>query len=96
MIFLLFFFFDEIKLALTLIQEPLPSQITQLNAAQKMVDSVNYISETVTNMSAKPSKMIGSWVADQIAPSYWVPNARIQVRAAKQVFHSKISSSLFN
>lgn len=44
-----------------------------------MVDSMNYLSETVTNISAKPSKMLGGWLADQINPSYWVPNARIQV-----------------
>lgn len=60
-------------------QEPFPgTQCGQQNSAQKVVDSVNYLSETVTNISAKPSKMIGSWVADQINPSYWVPNARIQ------------------
>lgn len=58
--------------------EPLPSQGMQQNSAQKVVDSVNFLSETVTNMSAKPSKLIGSWMADQINPSYWVPNARIQ------------------
>ncbi|XP_075586429.1 zinc finger FYVE domain-containing protein 1 isoform X3 [Dermatophagoides farinae] len=59
--------------------EPFPgTQCGQQNSAQKVVDSVNYLSETVTNISAKPSKMIGSWVADQINPSYWVPNARIQ------------------
>lgn len=43
-----------------------------------MVDGVSYLSDTVTTISAKPTKMIGSWVADQIAPNYWVPNARIQ------------------
>jgi len=57
--------------------QPIPSLGSQ-NAAQKVVDSVNYLSETVSTISAKPSKMISSWVADQIAPSYWVPNARIQ------------------
>lgn len=58
--------------------EPLPSNQAAVNAAQKVVDGVSYLSDTVTTISAKPTKMIGSWVADQIAPNYWVPNARIQ------------------
>ncbi|KPM11553.1 zinc finger domain-containing protein 22 [Sarcoptes scabiei] len=57
--------------------EPSPNQCVQQNSAQKMVDSMNYLSETMQNISAKPSKMIGDWMADQINPSYWVPNARI-------------------
>lgn len=47
------------------------------NAAQRVLDSVNYITETVTNISAKPTKMVSEWVADQIAPNYWIPNSRI-------------------
>lgn len=47
------------------------------NAAQRVLDSVNYITETVTNISAKPTKMVSEWVADQIAPNYWIPNSLI-------------------
>lgn len=47
------------------------------NAAQRVLDSVNYLTETVTNISAKPTKMVSEWVADQIAPTYWIPNSRI-------------------
>ncbi|KAI1302391.1 Zinc finger FYVE domain-containing protein 1 [Halotydeus destructor] len=47
------------------------------NAAQKMLDSVSYISETVSGMSAKPASIVKGWVADQIAPPYWVPNHKI-------------------
>lgn len=47
------------------------------NAAQRVLDSVNYITETVTSISAKPTKMVSEWVADQIAPNYWIPNSRI-------------------
>ncbi|KAG9509606.1 Zinc finger FYVE domain-containing protein 1 [Fragariocoptes setiger] len=47
------------------------------NAAQRVLDSVSYFTETVTSISAKPTKMVSEWVADQIAPTYWVPNSRI-------------------
>lgn len=47
------------------------------NAAQRVLDSVNYITETVSSISAKPTKMVSEWVADQIAPNYWIPNSRI-------------------
>uniref|UniRef100_A0A6G1SGL5 Zinc finger FYVE domain-containing protein 1 n=1 Tax=Aceria tosichella TaxID=561515 RepID=A0A6G1SGL5_9ACAR len=47
------------------------------NAAQRVLDSVNYITETVTTISAKPTKMVSEWVADQIAPNYWIPNSMI-------------------
>lgn len=47
------------------------------NAAQRVLDSVNYLTETVTNISAKPTKMVSEWVADQIAPNYWMPNSMI-------------------
>lgn len=51
-------------------------QATQ-NAAQRILDSVNYLTETVTTISAKPTKVVSEWVADQIAPTYWIPNSRI-------------------
>lgn len=47
------------------------------NAAQRVLDSVNYITETVTTIGAKPTKMVSEWVADQIAPNYWIPNSMI-------------------
>jgi len=47
------------------------------NAAQRVLDSVNYITETVTTISAKPTKLVSEWVADQIAPNYWIPNSMI-------------------
>lgn len=59
-------------------QEPLPTAQTGANAGQKIVDGVTYISEAVTQVSAKPAKACTSWLADQIAPSYWVPNARLR------------------
>ena len=42
-----------------------------------MVDGVTYLSEAVSSISAKPTKIVSSWVADQIAPTYWMPNFKI-------------------
>lgn len=49
------------------------------HSAQMMIDGVNYLSETVCNISAQPSKALTEWVADWAAPSYWKPNAEIIV-----------------
>lgn len=48
-------------------------------SAQMVLDSVNYLSETVYNISAQPSKALTGWVTDKMAPSYWRPNADIIV-----------------
>lgn len=48
------------------------------NAAQKVIDGVSYISEAVANASLQPTKAITSWVADQVAPTYWRPNNDIK------------------
>ncbi|XP_054723229.1 zinc finger FYVE domain-containing protein 1-like isoform X2 [Uloborus diversus] len=47
------------------------------NTAQYVIDNLATVSDVVTNIGAKPTKVITSWVADQIAPSYWIPNSRI-------------------
>ncbi|KAL8583835.1 hypothetical protein ACOMHN_040304 [Nucella lapillus] len=47
------------------------------NAARKLVDSLSYVADTISSVSAKPAKIIGECLADQIAPSYWVPNSQI-------------------
>ncbi|CAG2203504.1 ZFYVE1 [Mytilus edulis] len=47
------------------------------NAARKVIDSMQYIADSVTSVSQKPTKMISDWMTDQIAPDYWVPNSQI-------------------
>ncbi|XP_067140669.1 zinc finger FYVE domain-containing protein 1-like isoform X1 [Centruroides vittatus] len=47
------------------------------NAAQRVLDGVQYISETMSSISARPTKMLSSWMADKVAPSYWIPNSQI-------------------
>ncbi|PSN51709.1 Zinc finger FYVE domain-containing protein 1 [Blattella germanica] len=48
------------------------------NAAQKVLDGVTYISEAVASVSSPPTRLITSWVADQVAPKYWRPNHEIK------------------
>ena len=49
------------------------------NAARRLLDSLNYATDTIGSISAKPAKIVGNWVTDQIAPAYWVPNSQITV-----------------
>ncbi|KAL1131288.1 hypothetical protein AAG570_010906 [Ranatra chinensis] len=48
------------------------------NSAQRVLDSMNYLTEAVVSVSAQPTKLLGSWVADQVAPKYWRPNCDIK------------------
>lgn len=49
------------------------------NAARKLLDGLHYVADTVTSVGAKPTKVLADWMTDQIAPSYWIPNALIAV-----------------
>jgi hypothetical protein len=61
------------------------------NAAQKVLDGVTYISEAVACVGSPPTRLISSWVADQIAPKYWRPNHEIKVHDTLLIF-SKVCS----
>ncbi|XP_059619752.1 zinc finger FYVE domain-containing protein 1-like isoform X2 [Phlebotomus argentipes] len=50
---------------------------SQMYSAQMLLDGVSYLAETVSSLSAQPSKVITDWATDKIAPDYWVPNAQI-------------------
>ncbi|KAM0733903.1 Zinc finger FYVE domain-containing protein 1 [Formica fusca] len=52
--------------------------IASQNTAQRVIDSVSYITEAVTNVSLQPTKALKAWAADQVAPSYWRPNCEIK------------------
>ncbi|KAK7505474.1 hypothetical protein BaRGS_00003219 [Batillaria attramentaria] len=59
------------------------------NAARKVLDSFHYMRDTISSISAKPTKMLAEWTADQIAPAYWVPNSQIiKCRHCELVFTS--------
>ncbi|XP_070377757.1 zinc finger FYVE domain-containing protein 1-like isoform X2 [Dermacentor albipictus] len=46
--------------------------------AQRVLDGLQTITETVATYSARPTRTMSDWINDQIAPSYWVPNYKIQ------------------
>ncbi|KAH3850854.1 zinc finger FYVE domain-containing protein 1-like [Dreissena polymorpha] len=48
------------------------------NAAWKVIDGLSYVAGSIGSVSAVPTKVVSDWVADQIAPSYWVPNSKIK------------------
>jgi zinc finger FYVE domain-containing protein 1 len=47
------------------------------NAARRLLDGVSALTGTVSTLSSGPTKSVGHWVADKIAPDYWTPNASI-------------------
>nr|XP_040054814.1 zinc finger FYVE domain-containing protein 1-like isoform X2 [Gasterosteus aculeatus aculeatus] len=49
------------------------------NAAQRLLDGVNLVAQSVSELSVKPAKAVSSWLTDQIAPAYWKPNSLISV-----------------
>ncbi|CAH0392795.1 unnamed protein product [Bemisia tabaci] len=51
---------------------------TVQNPAQRVLDSVSYLSEAVASVTSEPSRVASSWIADQIAPKYWKPNSEIK------------------
>lgn len=53
------------------------------HSAQMVVDGVSYLSETVASIGSQPTKVLGDWIADKIAPSYWKPNHEIIVSSPR-------------
>ncbi|KAM8854050.1 zinc finger FYVE domain-containing protein 1 [Synchiropus picturatus] len=47
------------------------------NAAQRVLDGVNYVIQSVSEYSSGPTKTVTAWLTDQVAPSYWRPNTEI-------------------
>uniref|UniRef100_UPI00398EE2AC zinc finger FYVE domain-containing protein 1 isoform X2 n=1 Tax=Pristiophorus japonicus TaxID=55135 RepID=UPI00398EE2AC len=47
------------------------------NAAQRLLDGVNFMAQSVSEFGAKPTKVVTDWLTDQIAPAYWRPNSQI-------------------
>ncbi len=69
------------------------------NAARRLLDGLNSFGETVSGLSTVPSKSVSGWMADQIAPSYWRPNAditnchlcdtRLDVASQRKIHHCR-------
>ncbi|XP_056467560.1 zinc finger FYVE domain-containing protein 1 [Gadus chalcogrammus] len=49
------------------------------NAAQRVLDGVNYVVQSVSEYSTGPTKAVTAWLTDQVAPPYWRPNNQITV-----------------
>ncbi|XP_048586384.1 zinc finger FYVE domain-containing protein 1 isoform X2 [Nematostella vectensis] len=47
------------------------------NASRRLLDGVKYLSDTVGAYSTPSSRAMTAWIADRVAPDYWVPNAQI-------------------
>ncbi|XP_036405696.1 zinc finger FYVE domain-containing protein 1-like isoform X1 [Megalops cyprinoides] len=47
------------------------------NAAQRVLDGVTLVAQSVSELSVRPAKAVTSWLTDQIAPAYWKPNSLI-------------------
>ncbi|RDD40267.1 Zinc finger FYVE domain-containing protein 1 [Trichoplax sp. H2] len=79
---------EEAKVIRTEIRHVWPgSEISKAdygNTARRLLDSLSNIADSVREASAKPKKIVSDWVADSIAPSYWVPNSEINCCKACQ------------
>lgn len=49
------------------------------NAAQRVLDGMNYVIQSVSEYSTGPTKAVAAWLTDQVAPPYWRPNTDIIV-----------------
>lgn len=49
------------------------------NAAQRVLDGMSYMIQSVSEYSAGPTKAVAAWLTDQVAPPYWRPNNEITV-----------------
>jgi len=47
---------------------------TSQNSARRILDGMMNLADAITNVSAKPTKAVTSWVTDKVAPTYWTPN----------------------
>ncbi|XP_030632525.1 zinc finger FYVE domain-containing protein 1 [Chanos chanos] len=52
-------------------------QTDNQNAAQRVLDGVNYVIQSVSGYSTGPTKAVTAWLTDQVAPPYWRPNTEI-------------------
>lgn len=61
--------------------------LDQHNAAQRVLDGVTLVIQSVNEYSAGPTRAVTSWVTDRVAPPYWRPNAEItECNGCKKVF----------
>lgn len=54
------------------------------NAAQRVLDGMSYMIQSVSEYSAGPTKAVAAWLTDQVAPPYWRPNNEITVSGGRR------------
>ncbi|XP_077579248.1 zinc finger FYVE domain-containing protein 1 isoform X1 [Stigmatopora nigra] len=47
------------------------------NAAQRVLDGMNYVIQSMSEYSTGPTKAVTAWLTDQVAPPYWRSNTEI-------------------
>ncbi|XP_069064189.1 zinc finger FYVE domain-containing protein 1-like isoform X1 [Pleurodeles waltl] len=47
------------------------------NAAQRVLDGVTGVIQSLNEYSLGPTRAVTSWLTDQVAPAYWRPNSQI-------------------
>ncbi|XP_061574976.1 zinc finger FYVE domain-containing protein 1 [Cololabis saira] len=47
------------------------------NAAQRVLDGMNFVIQSVSEYGTGPTKAVTAWLTDQVAPPYWRPNVDI-------------------
>lgn len=52
---------------------------THQNAAQRVLDGMNFVIQSVSEYGSGPTKAVTAWLTDQVAPPYWRPNVDITV-----------------
>ncbi|XP_076000034.1 zinc finger FYVE domain-containing protein 1 [Genypterus blacodes] len=57
------------------------------NAAQRVLDGMNCVVQSVSEYSTGPTKAVAAWLTDQVAPPYWRSNTDITAcRGCQKVF----------
>lgn len=46
---------------------------TSLNTGRKVIDAITFLGDTIN----EPKDIAYQWIADKVAPSYWIPNVDI-------------------
>lgn len=49
------------------------------HSAQMILDGVSLIKDTITSISAQPTKQLSDYIANAVAPTYWKKNDEIVV-----------------
>ena len=61
------------------------------NVARRLLDNVSYVTEAVSSLSTPSSRALTSWITDQVAPDYWIPNSEITVSIKSRYLEGEIA-----